>query len=163
MAPAFDGVAGRAANLGRETGTYTLELFQEDYPQFFTPQGEEQPSQPLLPRHMLETFIAQANACIQPDKWRESWRMGVALYVAHWATLYLRGYVPGCEDGQQAAALGTPTGAVKSVTLGDAAITYDTQPLTQGTQQWGDLNATTYGQLLAGRARLVGAGGSYVI
>lgn len=163
MAPAFDGVVGRAANLGGQVGNYTLEQFQQDYPQFFTPQGEELPPRPLLPQPMLESFIAQANACIQPDRWRESWRMGVALYVAHWATLYLRTYAPGCEDGQQAAASGSPTGAVKSVALGDATITYDTQALTQGTQLWGDLNATTYGQLLAGRARLVGAGGSYVI
>lgn len=32
-----------------------------------------------------------------------------------------------------------------------------------GTEGWGDLNATQYGQMLASKARLVGMAGSYVI
>ena len=54
-------------------------------------------------------------------------------------------------------------GMVKSATLGDASVTYDTTAITQGTADWGDLNSTTYGQLLANRAKLVGMGGSYAI
>ena len=54
-------------------------------------------------------------------------------------------------------------GVVKSATLGDSSVTYDTAALTAGTESWGDLNATTYGQMLANRAKLIGAAGSYVI
>ena len=38
---------------------------------------------------------------------------------------------------------------MKSATLGDSSVTYDTSALTAGTEDWGDLNATTYGQMLA--------------
>ena len=54
-------------------------------------------------------------------------------------------------------------GVVKSATLGDASVTYDTAAITAGTEDWGDLNSTTYGQILANRAKLIGMAGSYVI
>ena len=54
-------------------------------------------------------------------------------------------------------------GVVKSAALGDSSVSYDTDALTRATADWGDLNATQYGQLLAARARLAGMGGTYVI
>ena len=52
---------------------------------------------------------------------------------------------------------------MKSASLGDSSVSYDTDPLTRATAGWGDLNATQYGQLLATRARLAGMGGTYVL
>ena len=69
----------------------------------------------------------------------------------------------GKADEAPAAASGALVGVVKSATLGDSSVTYDTSALTAGTESWGDLNATTYGQMLANRAKLIGAAGSYVI
>lgn len=154
----FYGVRETAANLGRTDGNYTPEQFQEDFPQFYRKDGE-----PLVPRTMLEEIIRMANASVQPDKWLESWRYAVGLYTAHYATLYLRTYTESSETPSQAAATGALVGVVKSATLGDSSVSYDTQAVTRGTEAWGDLNATTYGQMLANRAKLVGAGGSYVI
>ena len=54
-------------------------------------------------------------------------------------------------------------GMVKSATLGDASVSYDTAAITAGTEDWGDLNSTTYGQMFANRAKLVGMAGSYVL
>lgn len=104
-----------------------------------------------------------ANAAVQPDKWLESWRYAVGLYVAHYATLYLRTYAQSSSNAETAAATGALVGIVKQAQLGDASVSYDTSAVTQGTADWGDLNATTYGQMLANRAKLVGAGGTYVI
>ena len=112
---------------------------------------------------MLEEIINMANACVQPDKWLESWRYAAGLYVAHYATLYLRTYAPSNTTAQQAAASGALVGVVKSATLGDSSVSYDTTAVTKGTEDWGDLNSTTYGQMLANRAKLVGLGGSYAI
>ena len=83
--PQFYGVRAAAANLGNSAGNYTAEQFQEDFPQFFTGLGES-----LLPRTMLDEFIRQANAAIQPDKWLDGWRYAAGLYTAHYATLYLK-------------------------------------------------------------------------
>lgn len=156
--PQFFGVRGMAANIGQSQGNYTAEQFQEDFPQFFNSEGTC-----LVPTTMLAEIISMANACIQPDKWLESWRYAVGLYAAHYATLYLRTYAENSPSASQAAASGALVGVVKSATLGDSSVTYDTTAITQGTQDWGDLNSTTYGQMLANRAKLIGAAGSYVI
>ena len=156
--PQFYGVRAAAANLGQGAGDYTAEQFQADFPQFFDAYGTS-----LVPPAMLTELIAMANACVQPDKWLESWRYAVGLYVAHYATLYLRTYAESSPTAAQAAATGALVGVVKSATLGDSSVSYDTTALTKGTEDWGDLNSTTYGQMLANRAKLVGLGGSYAI
>ena len=156
--PQFFGVRAAAANLGSSRGNYTVEDFRSDYPQFFNAEGYFLGSLP-----MLEQIIQMANVSIQPDKWLDSWRYAVGLYVAHYATLSLRGYAASNETPQQAAASGALVGMVKSATLGDASVTYDTAAITAGTEDWGDLNSTTYGQILANRAKLIGMAGSYVI
>lgn len=156
--PQFFGVRAAAANIGQSQGNYTAEQFQQDFPQFFTPDGVS-----LVPCSMLTEIINMANASVQPDKWLESWRYAVGLYVAHYATLYLRTYAQSSPTAAQAAASGALVGVVKSATLGDSSVSYDTSALTKGTENWGDLNATTYGQMLANRAKLIGAAGSYAI
>ncbi len=154
----FAGVRETAANLSREPGEYTPEMFLEDFSQFYgAGQG------PWVPYHILEDFARQAGAVIQRDKWLTGWRYAAGLYVAHHATLYLRAYAPSTESQAQAASTGALVGVVKSAALGDGSVTYDTGALTQATEGWGDLNATQYGQLLATRARLAGMGGAYVL
>ena len=161
--PQFWGVQAAAANLGYGQGAYTAEMFQADFPQFFSKGSEEAPAVSLVPPARLEELICQAHAALQPDKWLEGWRYACGLYAAHYATLYLRTYAEGSDSPAQAAASGALVGVVQSAKLGQDSITYDTSALTRATEAWGDLNATQYGQLLAARARLAGMGGSYVL
>lgn len=156
--PQFFGVRAAAANIGQGRGDYTVEQFQADYPQFFTAEGIS-----LLPPSMLCKIIDMANTAVQPDKWLDSWRFAVGLYVAHYVTLFLRSYAPSNETAAAAAASGALVGVVKSATLGDSSVTYDTSAITAGTEDWGDLNSTTYGQMLANRAKLIGLAGMTVI
>lgn len=156
--PQFYGARAMAANLGHSKGNYAVADFQADYPQFFNKDGEFLGSLP-----MLEQIIEMANTAVQPDKWLESWRYGAGLYAAHCAALSLRGYAAHNETAAQAAASGAIVGAVKSAALGDASVAYDTGSITAGTEDWGDLNGTTYGQMFANRAKLIGLAGTYVI
>ena len=156
--PQFYGVKAVAANIGHGKGDYTVEQFQEDFPQFFKSSGES-----LLPETMLKEIIDMANVSVQPDKWLESWRFAVGLYTAHYVTLFLRSYSPSSETAAQAAASGALVGVIQSATLGDSSISYDTSAITTGTEDWGDLNSTTFGQMFANRAKLIGMAGSYVI
>lgn len=156
--PQFFGVKAAAANIACGQGNYTVEDFRTDYPQFFNKEGDFLGSLP-----MLEQIIQMVNGSIQPDRWLDGWRYAVGLCVAHYVTLSLRGYAASNETPEQAAASGALVGVVKSATLGDASVTYDTAAITAGTEDWGDLNSTTYGQILANRAKLIGMAGSYVI
>lgn len=156
--PQFYGVKAAAANLGGGVGNYTPEDFREDYPQFFNGEGAF-----LGPLSVLEQIISMANTAVQPNRWGGGWRYAAGLYVAHYVTLYLRGYAASNETAEQAAASGALVGVVKSATLGDASVSYDTSAITTGTEDWGDLNSTTYGQMFANRAKLVGMGGMLVI
>lgn len=157
--PQFLGIRAAAANIGQEKGSYTRDMFWTDFPQFF----QKATGMALLPDTMLAEFIRQANAAIQPDRWLDGWRYACGLYVAHQATLYLRTWSCGSDSPAQAAQSGALVGVVKSAQLGDSSVSYDTSALTRATEEWGDLNSTQYGQLLATRARLVGMGGAYVI
>lgn len=158
MKPQFFGVRAAAANIGQSKGNYTAEQFREDYPQFFTDDCTT-----LLPPSLLSQVIDMANAAVQPDKWLDNWRFGVGLYTAHLATLMLRTTGAPSKTAQQAAATGALVGVVKSATLGDSSVTYDTSAITAGTEDWGDLNSTTYGQMFANRAKLIGLAGMVVI
>lgn len=159
----FYGVREAAANIGLEAGNYTAEMFREDFPQFFTIATEDAEAESLIPAGALDRIIALANVSVQPDKWLEWWRYACGLYVAHYATLFLQTYAPGNTSAAGAAASGALTGIVKSAKLGDSEVSYDTSAVTKSTEDWGDLNATVYGQQLASRARLVGMSGTLVI
>lgn len=156
--PQFQDVRAEASQIGRRKGNYTETMFLADFPQFF-----DKNMQGFVSYAVMEEFIQQANSAIQPDKWLDGWRYACGLYVAHQATLYLRTFSEGSNSPAEAAATGALVGVVKSATLGDSSVSYDTDALTKATADWGDLNATQYGQLLATRARLVGMGGTYVI
>ena len=155
--PQFFGVRAAAANIGHSVGNYTVEQFREDYPQFFNSEGYFLGSLP-----MLEQIIQMANVSIQPDKWLDSWRYAVGLYVAHYVTLSLRGYAASSETPEQAAASGALVGMVKSATLGDASVSYDTAAITAGTGDWGGPKSPTHRPIFANRAHPIGGGGTLV-
>ena len=67
--PQFSGVRETAANISRARGSYTADIFQEDFPQFYTAASGEEPAASLVPPAMLSEFIRQANGAITPDKW----------------------------------------------------------------------------------------------
>lgn len=156
--PQFYGVIERASNISNEQGSYTEDMFKADFPQFYDAMGTC-----WIPEGVMAELIAQANSSITPDKWLESWRYAAGLYVAHNATMYLRSFRQYSTSPEEAASSGQVLGNVKSATLGDASATYDNGASTMATEGWGDLNATSYGQLLATKARLIGMGGSYVL
>lgn len=156
--PQFYDIRGRAANIGSGPGAYTAEMFEQDFPQFYSVDGEC-----FIPESILVMFINRANNAITPDKWGDAWQYAAGLYIAHFSTMYLSTYAPSSDTASQAATTGGLVGVIKSATLGDSSVTYDTDALTKATAEWGSLNATKYGQMLATEARLVGMGGTYVI
>lgn len=156
LAPAFWAARKTAANIPApgEAGNYTAEMFLQDFPQFTDGGGEG-----LCPESMLELFVAQANDSILPSRWGTLWRYAAGLYVAHFASLYLKTFAESSESPAAASRGAEQSGIVKRVQMGDTNIEYDPSVVTAGTADWGMWNATSYGQQLASMMRQVGMGG----
>ena len=155
MAAKFEAAKEQASNLTQpgEQGTYSKEMFLEDFPQFTN----------LLPEGILTTFLSQVNDSVLPSRWGSMWRYAAGLYLAHFGALYLKTYAPESSSASQVAAAAQSAGVIKSATMGDTQISYDNSAVTIGTEKWGSWNATQYGSQQVTMARMVGMGGMYVI
>lgn len=147
---AIQSAASNTAN--GENPTYTAEMFLEDFPQFRS-----------IPARALATFVTMANGAISLDRWAEKWPYAMGLYIAHYCTLHLQTYNENVTTQAQAAQGGMPEGLITAEASGDTSVRYDHSALIAGTQGWGMWNGTQYGRMLATEARLLGAGGAFII
>lgn len=164
QSPDVETLKVRASNIVEGTvGAYTLSMFYADFPQFLKAGTTDAG---FVPSAVMNMFVSMANSTIAEERWGETWRFACGLFVAHYATMYLRqsgGNTNGSTSAKQAVDSGALVGIVSSASLGDASVSYDTSAATQATQNWGQFNLTTYGQQYASLARLFVLGGSYVI
>lgn len=147
-----------------EPGAYTETMFYEDCPQFRDASKTEITG--FVPTSMMNVFLKMCNDAVAPARWGEMWRLAASLYVAHFASLWLKntqGNTNGSATASDAAESGTMTGILSGASLGDASVSYDTSAITEATHAWGQWNLTSYGQQFASMARLVAIGGGYVI
>lgn len=144
-----------------QPGAYTEAMFLEDYPPF----KNKNTGESFVPSGMLSTFISMCNDIVSPDRWGETWRLAAGLFVAHYATLYLKtiqNNPEGSSNMAAAAASGQMFGVVTSASLGDASVSYDTSAATNLTTNWGQWNLTAYGQQYASLAKMMTMGGAWV-
>lgn len=109
---------------------------------------------PYVPIVVLNAYVFLASASLIQARWLSQWQIAMALFIAHWATLYLKSDGGASQTVQQVAAA-LATGIQVSKSVGDVSVSY--QPV-QGIASWGAWNLTSYGQQLATLARLVGSG-----
>jgi len=137
---------------------YTETMFKADFPQFYNG------ATGIVPSGILATFIGMANATVLQARYLDAWRYAAGLYTAHYATQYLQAYAANNTSAAQVVGSAGPAGLL---TQNDIKETISTQfsysELLEATAKWGGLNATHYGRCLVDIARLVGAGGSFVI
>ena len=168
MVPLFAGVRRTAANVPGpgEAGDYTVDMFQEDFPEFFTRNTVMAPGEgeyaPMLPEAMLQRFVDSANASVVPYRWGPDWRMAAGLFTAHLAALRLQTYADGSTPAATAGNSAN-VGTVKTATLGATSLSYDNAATNAGTEKWGAWNLTKYGSQLATMARMIGIAGMYAI
>ena len=127
---------------------YAISDFVAFYPKF----GQ---SPPPVPNVVLQAYITLASASLVQARWLEQWPIAMALFVAHFATLYAKSDGNPLSTVGQIAAQGISTGIQVGKSVGDVSVNY--QPVT-GLEDWGSWNLTSYGQQLATMAKIVGAG-----
>jgi hypothetical protein len=114
----------------------------------------------LIPQPVLQLYINLASASLSQARWLDNWPMGMALFIAHYATLYLRSEGSVGTTAQQIASSGLAIGLKVSQAAGDVSQTQEY--MTTGWESWGSWNLTTYGQQLITIANIVGIGTMYV-
>ena len=112
-----------------------------------------------VPLPVVVMYIALAQACLQYNRWLEQWNYAMALFTAHYCTLWLRSEGnPGTTAGQLAAS-GLEKGIIVSKSAGDVSAG---SQLPSGLESWGAWQETTYGVQLATLAKIVGWGPMYI-
>lgn len=110
---------------------------------------------PLVPMAVLNAYIYLATSSIFQARWCEMWWIAMALFIAHYATLWLQGEASGPNaTGAQAAASGLAQGIETAESAGD--VSYSTTPVI--IDGFGTFNLTLYGQELATWAAVIGSG-----
>ena len=143
-------IATNSANMRFGTNpAYTLADFVAIYPQFgtvaddgaFTGTGN-------LNRAVMTMFLNLASASIAQLRWQDSWNFGMALFIAHYATLF--------QQSSPSVAAGLAKGVQVSKSAGDVSVSV--QAITSGWESWGAWNLTVYGQQLMTLAKIIGMG-----
>jgi hypothetical protein len=104
---------------------------------------------------VMQLYVALASASLVQARWLSMWPMAMALYVAHFCTLYANSGGDQNSTLGQIASQGLATGILVSESAGDVSDSF--QPV-QGLESWGAWNLTTFGQQLATFAKGIGSG-----
>lgn len=114
---------------------------------------------PFVPLAVINAYIALASASVMQSRWCEMWQLGMALFVAHYLTLWLKSDGSVYTTAGQAAAAGLKQGITVSVSA--AGVSQSLQPI-PGMECWGTFSMTGYGVQFVDHAKCLGAGAIYV-
>lgn len=113
------------------------------------------PDNYVIPAPVLAAYINLASASLMWARWRDTWLFGMALYINHFSTLWLRASGDACSSPGRIAAAGLARGITISKSVG---------PVSQGMQvvagldDWGSWNQTEAGLQFATFAKVMGMG-----
>lgn len=134
-----------------ENPEYTVNDFYAFYPQF----------KDQVPENVVEAFVNLASANINIKRWNKSWQFGMALFIAHFLTLYVK--TSGTVDAPQTnLASGNVRGIQTSKSVDGVSVSYDVSSVLTELDGWGSYKLTEYGIQLLTLARLLGKGNMYV-
>lgn len=134
-----------------ENPEYTLAMFYSFYPQF----------QNQVSETVIQSFINLASANINKERWHSSWEFAMALFVAHFLTLYVKTSGTTNEPETNLAS-GNVRGIQTSKSVDGVSVSYDVSSVLTELDGWGSYKLTEYGIQLLTLARLLGKGNMYV-
>ena len=137
---------------------YAVSDFFAIYPQFGSFDITQTPPvyTGLIPQPVVVVFINLASACLQQGRYQDSWSFCMALFIAHYCTLYLQ-TIQNSSPGDAATvySTGLAKGIAVAKSVGPVSVSY--QPL-QGFEDWGAWNLTVFGLQLIQLARVIAPG-----
>ena len=115
---------------------------------------------PLLPLVVVQTFINNARASLMQGRWFASWSLAMALYIAHYCTMWLMTDGTPPVNAEQAVAQGLARGMITSESVDGVSASY--LNVMQDFMEWGAWNQTAYGQQFVTLAAVAGMGVMYI-
>lgn len=113
------------------------------------------PANLLIPQAVIQMYINLATASLQQARWLELWPMAMALYVAHFCTLYLVSEGNAGTTAGAVARSGLAAGIIVSQSAGDVSKTIQPPELGVFADSYGQ---TIYGQQFSTFAKSIGSG-----
>jgi hypothetical protein len=120
-------------------------------------------NQPLVPLTVLNAFIALASASLVQARYMELWTFAMALYVAHFSTIYGRTDVPASGGTYSSPGQAVMAGIQRGITTAKSAgpTSQGIQPIT-GLDDWAEWTSTEYGLQFCTLARVTSLGPSLI-
>jgi len=148
-------IGADASNLTFGTNpAYTVMDFLNVYPQFGPPDGGP------IPPSVLQMYVNLASASVSQQRWCDAWQVGMALFIAHFATLYVQSVADPGSTSDQIALAGAAKGILVSKSAGGVSGSY--QSVVSDLSGWVAWKLTIFGQQFLSMGRLMGLGGMYV-
>ena len=141
---------------------YSVADFLGFYPQFGSVDNTGAYTGPIANGNVvLGTFVTLASASVQWARWQDAWQMGMALFIAHYATLYLQTQSPNPNPtAAQVYAAGLAKGIQTSKSVEGISVSYQ---MPEGLEGWAAWNLTVFGQQFASLAKTIGIGILYCL
>ena len=114
---------------------------------------------PPMPMMAIQLYINLASASLMQARWLDTWTLAMALYVAHFCTLYMRSEAGPNQTASQIATSGLEKGIAVSKSAGGVSTAAQ---LLAGMEKWGAFAETTYGAQLIGFAEAIGSAAIWV-
>jgi hypothetical protein len=114
---------------------------------------------PPMPMVAIQLYINLASASLMQARWLDTWTLAMALYVAHFCTLYMRSEAGPNQTASQIATSGLEKGVTVSKSAGGVSVGVQ---VPQGLEAWGGWTETTYGTQLVNFAQAIGSGPIWV-
>lgn len=111
-----------------------------------------------LPLAVVQLYINLASSSLSSCRWGSFWPLAMALYVAHFTTLYLRSEGNPSNVPGQIASSGLTKGILVSKSAGNVSAGIE---VPSGLEDWGAWQQTDYGVQLATMANTIGMGMIY--
>ena len=109
----------------------------------------------------LQPYIDMASSVVREARWHSLWRLGMALFIAHFVTLFLDMPASGASSDEITGSAKSG-GLISSESTGGVSVSYDHSSAATDLTGWGAWKLTSYGVQFATLARIVGKGGMLV-
>jgi hypothetical protein len=107
----------------------------------------------VIPSTMMSLYIAMATASLVQLRWKSKWSYAMALYIAHFCTLYMQTQAGTNKTAAQVVGTSEAKFPKQSKGVGDVSASYDTSSISGDLPGWAMWKSTTYGMQLATLAK----------